>query len=95
MPMLMERKDWIRTVANVSRGDNVWYEDVSADTVDFPIRFPKVGRYQVILVNIDEPQESKPRRRSAREMIGCCRKYHPEYQSTEEIMKELREGEDD
>ena len=95
MPMLMERKDWIRTIANVSHCDNVWYEDVSADTVDFPVRFPRIGRYQVILVSVDDRDIAKPKRRSAHELIGCCRKYHPEYQSTDEIMKELREGEEE
>jgi len=31
MPRLMERKDWMQTVADVGSADGVWYENVSVD----------------------------------------------------------------
>ena len=31
MPRLMEKKDWIQTVADVGSAEHVWYENVSAD----------------------------------------------------------------
>lgn len=58
MPKLMEKRDWIQTVANVSSAD-------------------------------------MPKRKSAHDFIGYCRKFNPEYRSTAEIMRELREGEED
>ena len=95
MPMLMEKSDRLRTVDRVCTTDRVWFDTIATHAGAISFNVPEAGNYQVILVNIDEPQESKPRRRSAREMIGYCRKYHPEYRSTEDIMKELREGEED
>jgi len=31
MPRLMEKKDWMQTVADVGSADGVWYENVSVD----------------------------------------------------------------
>ena len=48
----------------------------------------------MILVKIDAvPGSVAPRRKSAHDFIGYCRKFNHEYRSTAEIMKELREGE--
>ena len=96
MPKLMEKRDWIQTVANVSSAERVWSENVlsHAGTVSLPV--PEGGMYQVIFVKIDaNPDVVKPKRKSAHDFIGYCRKFNPEYRSTAEIMRELREGEEE
>ena len=55
MPRLMEKKDWMQTVAEVGSAENVWYENVSADGSLFPLSLPECGMYRVILVKIDKP----------------------------------------
>ena len=55
MPRLMEKKDWMQTVAEVGSAENVWYENVSADGSLFPLSMPESGMYRVILVKIDKP----------------------------------------
>ena len=97
MPVLMEKKDWMQTVANVSTAESVWYENISSDDDMVPLPLPGRGSYQVILVKIggQQPSEASPRRRSARELIGYGRKFDPVYRSTAEVMRELREGEED
>ena len=56
MPRLMERQDWMQTVANVGTAEGVWYENIASDgdTVSLPL--PGRGNYQVILVKIDAPR---------------------------------------
>ena len=44
MPRLMEKKDWMQTVADVGSAENVWYENVSADGGFFPLSVPE-SRY--------------------------------------------------
>ena len=96
MPRLMEKKDWIRTVADVGSAENVWYENVSADGGFFPLSVPESGMYRVILVKIGKLDSTeKPRQKSARELIGYGRKSDPVYRSTAEVMRELREGEEE
>jgi hypothetical protein len=91
----MEKKDWIRTVADVGSAENVWYENVSADGGFFPLSVPESGMYRVILVKIGKLDSTeKPRQKSARELIGYGRKFDPVYRSTAEVMRELREGEE-
>ena len=96
MPRLMEKKDWIQTVAEVGSAENVWYENVSADGGFFPLSVPESGMYRVILVKIGKLDSTeKPRQKSARELIGYGRKFDPVYRSTAEVMRELREGEEE
>ena len=52
--------------------------------------------YQVILVKLDSPTKVEvAKRKSAHDLIGYCKRFNPEYRSTADIMRELREGEDD
>ena len=96
MPRLMEKKDWMQTVADVGSAENVWYENVSADGGFFPLSVPESGMYRVILVKIGKLDSTeKPRQKSARELIGYGRKFDPVYRSTAEVMRELREGEEE
>ena len=95
MPKLMEKKDWMQTVADVGSADGVWYENVSVDGGHLQLTVPDSGAYRVILVKVGSGvAPEKPRKRSARELIGYGRKFDPVYRSTAEVMRELREGED-
>lgn len=58
MPVLMEKKDWMRTVANVSAAENVWYENISSDCDTVPLPLPERGSYQVILVKLGMPRQT-------------------------------------
>ena len=95
MPRLMEKKDWMQTVADVGSADGVWYENVSVDAGHFQLSVPESGKYRVILVKVSSggvPEKS--RQRSARDYIGYCRGNYNGLTTTAEIMKELREGEE-
>ena len=95
MPRLMEKKDWMQTVADVGAADSVWYESITADGGLLPLSMPESGMYHVILVKVGNAvRNEKPRRRSAREFIGCCKNNYNGLRTTAEIMKELREGEE-
>ena len=95
MPMLMEKTDWMRTVADVGAAERIWYDDVSGDAGAVSISLPEGGHYQIILVKIDSPAEDvKPKRKSARDFIGYGRRFNPDSRSTAEVMAELREGEE-
>ena len=95
MPRLMEKKAWIRTVADVGSAENVWYENVSAKSGIFQISMPESGIYRVILVKVGKGQSAElPVPKSARDYIGCCRGNYNGRATTAEIMKELREGEE-
>jgi len=64
MPRLMEKKDWIQTVANVDAAESVWCENISSDGDAVPLPLPGRGTYQVILVKINAlrpPAKSKVR----------------------------------
>ena len=65
MPMLMEKKDWMQTVANVSAAESVWYENISSDSDTVPLPLPGRGSYQVILVKIGMPLQA-PRKSPVR-----------------------------
>lgn len=58
MPVLMEKKDWMQAVANVSAAENVWYENISSDYDTVPLPLPGRGSYQVILVKLGMPQNT-------------------------------------
>ena len=95
MPRLMEKKDWIESVAEVGSAEGVWYENLSADGGFFPLSVPESGMYRVILVKIGEGSSTeRPRQKSARDYIGYCRRNYNGRTTTAEIMEELREGEE-
>ena len=58
MPKLMEKRDWIQTVANVSTADRVWSENILSQAGTLPLSIPEGGTYQVILIKIDSESES-------------------------------------
>ena len=94
MPKLMEKEDWMQTMADVGSAENVWYENVSAEGGFFPLSMPESGMYRVILVKVGNGSSTvRPRHKSAHDYIGYCRKNYNGHCTTAEIMKELREGE--
>jgi len=96
MPMVMKNADWMRAVANVSRADGVWFQDVSSGSGTIPLEIPEAGRYQVILVKIDKAEDPVPSAKKPRiaDFIGYGAKFHTP-RPTEEWMKELREAEEE
>ncbi len=101
MTKLMEKRDWMQTVANVGTADGVWYDNISSEGGVVPLSVPESGMYQVILVKIDDssaaaqPVQPLPRKKpNIRDFIGYGEKFH-KLRPTEEWMKELREGEED
>ena len=97
MPMVMEKKDWIATVANASCADRVWSEMVRMTSDSVSILMPEYAEgqeFQVILVPVSVPSaQSRTEKHSALDMVGYGRKFHSP-RSTEAWMQELREGED-
>jgi len=96
MPMVMKNADWMRAVANASRADGVWFQDVSSHSGTIPLEVPEAGHYQVILMKMGNTAEIvEPKKPRISDIIGYGRKFNPEYRSTAEVMKELREGEEE
>jgi len=59
MPRLMEKKDWMRTVANVGSADRVWFENVLGQEGSMSFSIPENGMYQVILVKLGDVVKSE------------------------------------
>lgn len=53
MPRLMEKKDWMQTLADVGSADGVWFENVVGDACTVSLSLPEAGRYRVIFVKLD------------------------------------------
>ena len=53
MPRLMEKKDWMQTLADVGSADDVWIENVAGDACTVSLSLPTAGRYKVIFVKLD------------------------------------------
>ena len=53
MPRLMDKTDWMQTVADVGVAENVWCESVAGDSGNVSFSLPERGRYRVILVKLD------------------------------------------
>ena len=95
MPMLMERSDRLRTAERVRNSDRVWFENIATHTRAFPLNLPEAGDYQVFFIKVDnENQGRKGARPDATKFLGYGRRFH-KLRTTEEWMKELREGEED
>ena len=66
MPRLMEKKDWMQTVAEVGSAESIWYENVAGDAYDVSFSLPESGRYRVIFVKLDDIPQSRKTSRSPR-----------------------------
>lgn len=65
MPRLMDKMDWMQTVADVGSAESIWFENVSGDADRVSFSLPESGRYRVILVkleNVGKPREVSSRR---------------------------------
>lgn len=54
MPRLMEKEDWIQTMADVGSADRIWCENVVGDNYGMSVSLPESGRYRVIFVKLDD-----------------------------------------
>ena len=94
MPRLMERRDWMQAVADVGTAESVWHENIAVEDGRLSLPMPESGMYHVIFVKTHpRASDEKPRKRSAKDMIGFGRRFHAP-RTTDEWMKELREGEE-
>ena len=59
MPRLMDKTDWMQTVADVGAAENVWYENIVGDADNVSVSLPEHGRYRVILVKLEGVRDSK------------------------------------
>ncbi len=53
MPRLMEKKDWIQTMADVGSADDIWFENVVGDSCTVSLSLPAAGHYRVIFVKLN------------------------------------------
>ena len=65
MPRLMEKKDWVQTVAEVDAAVNVWYESVVCTDDSMSFSLPETGCYRIILVKLEDVPPQAPRRSCA------------------------------
>ena len=66
MPRLMDKRDWMQTVADVGTAESVWIENVSSDADGVSFALSESGRYRVIFVKLENA--SKPREVSSRHL---------------------------
>ena len=95
MPMLMEKSDRLRTAERVRNSSRVWFENIAAHSGSFPLNLPEAGDYQIFFIKVDrkEPVKKCPRP-DATKFLGYGKRFH-KLRTTEEWMKELREGEEE
>ena len=75
MPRLMEKKDWMQTMADVGSADNVWYENVVGDTCTVSLSLPETGRYRVIFLKLDGKISPKVRALRGAARLNDSREY--------------------
>lgn len=66
MPKLMERSDWVRTVASFCRAGAVWSETVNIRGGLDTLVLPESGAYQVVFVKLEDDRSNIRR-------IGTCK----------------------
>ena len=104
MPVLMKKNEWEKTIENAERTGRVWHERVVGGMEGFSLTLPAAGSFEVVFIEV--PQDDRRDRSNVpaqvdggepciRNFIGYGRRFHPEYRSTDDVMKELREGEAD
>ena len=94
MPRLMQNDEWIRTVDNVRNSGHVWIDTVAADSGAVSFTVPEAGGYQIIMVKLDSTEPRKRKKPNVQAFLGYGAKFH-KLRTTEEWMKELREGEEE
>lgn len=92
---------WFSTAGFPSR---VWRTQIAGTAGEQSISLPATGLFDIILIEVPKssatPDQKAERPQAANvpkisDFIGYGRKFHPEYRSTEDVMRELREGEED
>ena len=101
MPKLMEKKERMRTgTGEASLLGHVWRQHVVGMAGERILPLPATGSFDVIFVEIPNESESagigvqqtERKKPCVRDFIGYGAKFH-KLRTTEEWMKELREGE--
>ena len=78
MPRLMDKKDWMQTIADVGSAESVWCEQVSGSADNMSFSLPESGNYRIILVkleNVANPREvsDKYRKRNISPKVRALR----------------------
>lgn len=82
----------------------VWRTQVAGSIGDRSFSLPATGLFDVILIEVPKSDSLFKNKTEVPEgvnvprisdFIGYGRKFHPEYRSTEDVMRELREGEEE
>ena len=92
MPTLMDKTEWATAFECAKRSNRVWRPRIVGHAGESLLSLPESGSFDVIFVAISQAEE-KPRKMSAKDMIGFGKRFHAP-RPTEEWMKELREGEE-
>ena len=92
MPTLMDKTEWATAFECAKRSNRVWRQRIVGHAGESLLSLPESGSFDVIFVAISQAEE-KPRKMSAKDMIGFRKRFHAP-RPTEEWMKELREGEE-
>jgi len=104
MPVLMDKTDWAKAFESAKRSNRVWRQRVNGNEGENLLSLPASGSFDVIFVEVAPTSESRAEGLSHPEgrikprisdFIGYGRRFHPEYRSTEDVMRELREGEEE
>ena len=74
MPRLMERRDWMQTVADVGTAESVWHENIAVEDGRLSLPMPESGMYHVIFVSLrrEAPQAIRKRYDWLRQTVSCA-----------------------
>ena len=102
MPVLMDKTEWKDVFESASRSGHIWRQHVVGGIGDSIGSLPATGAFEIIFIEIPPkkeapreghpPVEKFPKPRIS-DFIGYGRRFHSEYRSTDEVMRDLREGE--
>lgn len=103
MPVLIDKTEWTATLNSVKRANRVWCQHVVGREGECLLSLPISGSFNVIFVEVEPKSESadmglrqagERKKPCISDFIGYGERFH-KLRSTEEWMKELREGEEE
>lgn len=96
MPVLMGKTELMETLGKTAHARHVWMQRIAGKKGEDYVFLPSTGAFNVIFVELPNQDESSARHEKPRikDFLGYGKRFH-ELRSTEEWMKELREGEED
>ncbi len=102
MPVLMDKTEWKNVVESASRSGHIWRQHVVGGIGESIGPLPATGAFEIMFIEIPPKSESATEAHSSpgkfakpriSDFIGYGKRFHSEYRSTEDVMRELREGE--